>query len=64
VAEPVLGAVEELMVDNLGIIEHAHLEPGPGLVVFTGETGTGKTLLMGGFTPRSPGRGAGGARGH
>ncbi len=39
--------LEELIVTNLGIIEEAHLEPGPGLVVVTGETGTGKTMLLG-----------------
>jgi DNA repair protein RecN (Recombination protein N) len=39
--------LDELLVANLGIIEHAHLEPGGGLVVVTGETGTGKTLLLG-----------------
>ncbi|MGH8873963.1 MAG: DNA repair protein RecN, partial [Acidimicrobiia bacterium] len=31
----------------LGIIIEARLEPGPGLVVVTGETGAGKTLLVG-----------------
>jgi DNA repair protein RecN (Recombination protein N) len=42
------GAVlEELMVSNLGIIGSAHLEPARGLVVVTGETGTGKTMLLG-----------------
>ena len=41
------GALDELIVENLGIIEHAQIEPGPGLVVFTGETGAGKTLLLG-----------------
>lgn len=39
--------LDELLVSNLGIIEHAHIEPGGGLVVVTGETGTGKTLLLG-----------------
>ena len=39
--------IDELIVRNLGLIEHAHLEPGPGLTVITGETGTGKTLLLG-----------------
>jgi len=39
--------LDELVVENLGIIERAHLQPGPGLVVFTGETGTGKTMLLG-----------------
>lgn len=39
--------IDELIVRNLGLIEHAQLEPGPGLTVITGETGTGKTLLLG-----------------
>ncbi len=39
--------LDELIVANLGIIEHAQLHPGPGLVAFTGETGAGKTLLFG-----------------
>jgi len=39
--------LDELEVHNLGIIDHAHVEPGAGLTVVTGETGTGKTLLLG-----------------
>jgi len=39
--------LEELFVENLGIIESSRLEPGPGLVAVTGETGAGKTLLLG-----------------
>ena len=39
--------LDELAVHNLGIINEARLEPGPGLTVVTGETGTGKTLLLG-----------------
>lgn len=39
--------LDELIVENLGIIERAHLRPGGGLVVVTGETGAGKTLLLG-----------------
>jgi DNA repair protein RecN (Recombination protein N) len=39
--------LDELIVTNLGIIDTAHLEPGPGLVVITGETGAGKTMLLG-----------------
>jgi DNA repair protein RecN (Recombination protein N) len=39
--------LDELSVTNLAILAEAHLEPGPGLVVVTGETGTGKTLLLG-----------------
>ncbi len=39
--------IDELRVVNLGIIEDATIEPGPGLVVVTGETGAGKTMLLG-----------------
>ena len=39
--------LDELAVGNLGILRNAHIEPGPGLVVLTGETGAGKTLLLG-----------------
>jgi DNA repair protein RecN (Recombination protein N) len=39
--------LDELSVGNLGLIPSAHIEPGPGLVIITGETGTGKTLLLG-----------------
>ncbi|MDH4307653.1 MAG: AAA family ATPase [Acidimicrobiia bacterium] len=39
--------LDELIVHNLGIIDHARLEPGAGFTVITGETGAGKTLLLG-----------------
>ena len=39
--------LDELIVANLGIIEKAHIEPGRGLVVVSGETGAGKTILLG-----------------
>lgn len=39
--------LDELIVENLGLIDSAHLEPGSGLVAVTGETGAGKTLLLG-----------------
>ena len=39
--------LDELSVENLGLIPSARIDPGPGLVVITGETGTGKTLLLG-----------------
>ncbi len=39
--------LDELSVENLGLIPSARIEPGSGLVVITGETGTGKTLLLG-----------------
>ena len=34
-----------LQIQNLALIEHAEIEPAPGLNVFTGETGAGKTML-------------------
>jgi len=39
--------LDELVVRNLGLIEEARVCPGRGLVVVSGETGTGKTLLLG-----------------
>jgi DNA repair protein RecN (Recombination protein N) len=39
--------LDELIVRNLGVLRQAQLEPGAGLTVITGETGTGKTLLLG-----------------
>ena len=37
----------ELFAHGLGVIDDARLEFGPGFNVITGETGTGKTLLLG-----------------
>ena len=39
--------LDELSITNLGIISSTRLEPGPGIVVVTGETGAGKTMLLG-----------------
>lgn len=39
--------LEHLRARNLGLIEDAELNPGRGLTVVTGETGAGKTLLLG-----------------
>lgn len=39
--------LEELRVRNLALIEEAWLEFGPGMTVLTGETGAGKTALLG-----------------
>ena len=39
--------LDELAVTNLGIIEQARVTPGTGMVVVSGETGAGKTLLLG-----------------
>jgi DNA repair protein RecN (Recombination protein N) len=39
--------LDELVVRNLGLIEETRVCPGRGLVVVSGETGTGKTMLLG-----------------
>jgi DNA repair protein RecN (Recombination protein N) len=39
--------LEELHVRNLALIEEVWLEFGPGMTVLTGETGAGKTALLG-----------------
>jgi len=39
--------LDELAVSNLGLITDARIEPGTGLIALTGETGAGKTLLLG-----------------
>lgn len=38
-----------LRVVNLGVLQDASMEPSPGFTVVTGETGAGKTLLLGGL---------------
>ena len=38
--------LEEISIRNLGIIDQATLEFGPGLNVLTGETGAGKTMVL------------------
>lgn len=37
----------ELTVSALAVVDRARLEPGPGFVAVTGETGAGKSLLVG-----------------
>ncbi len=39
--------LDELAISNLGVLDSARIEPTAGLVVVTGETGAGKTLLLG-----------------
>ena len=39
--------LDELSVSNLGIITSSRIEPDAGMVVVTGETGAGKTMLLG-----------------
>jgi DNA repair protein RecN (Recombination protein N) len=38
--------LEEITIENLGIISHARLPFTPGLTVLTGETGAGKTMVL------------------
>ena len=38
-----------LRIANLGVLAEAAIEPAAGLTVITGETGAGKTLLLGGL---------------
>jgi DNA repair protein RecN (Recombination protein N) len=38
--------LSELHIHNFAIIDQVDLEPGPGLLVFTGETGAGKSIIM------------------
>ncbi len=39
--------IDELAVRNLGVLDASDVELAPGLVAITGETGAGKTLLLG-----------------
>lgn len=41
--------LDHLRVVNLGVLEDAAIEPSAGFTVITGETGAGKTLLLGGL---------------
>jgi DNA repair protein RecN (Recombination protein N) len=39
--------IESLRIENLAIVEKAEIEFGPGLNVLTGETGAGKSIVLG-----------------
>jgi len=39
--------IETLRIEGMAVIEHAELEFGPGLNVLTGETGAGKSIVLG-----------------
>ncbi len=41
--------IEEMRIENLGVIASAHLEFSPSLTVITGETGAGKTMVLTGL---------------
>jgi DNA repair protein RecN (Recombination protein N) len=48
--------LDELRVVNVGILEDVTIEPGPGLTVVSGETGAGKTMLLGALRLLTGGR--------
>src|SRR5579862_3175403 len=39
--------IRQLQIEDFGLIEHADVEFAPGATIFTGETGSGKTMLLG-----------------
>ncbi|MDN4484396.1 DNA repair protein RecN [Demequina lignilytica] len=41
--------LRELAIENLGVIESARIDLGPGLTCVTGETGAGKTMVLTGL---------------
>ena len=41
--------LEEIRIENLGVISRAHARLAPGLTVITGETGAGKTMVLTGL---------------
>lgn len=41
--------IEEIRIENLGVIESATVPLGPGLTAITGETGAGKTMVLSGL---------------
>jgi DNA repair protein RecN (Recombination protein N) len=41
--------LEEIAIENLGVIDAARVALGPGLTVISGETGAGKTMLLTGL---------------
>jgi len=41
--------IEEIRIENLGVIASARVTLGPGLTAITGETGAGKTMLLTGL---------------
>ena len=55
--------LDHLRVVNLGVLEDAAIDPSPGFTVITGETGAGKTLLLGGLRLILGGRADSGAVG-
>jgi DNA repair protein RecN (Recombination protein N) len=52
--------IETLRIKNLAIVEEVELELGPGLNVLTGETGAGKSIVLGALGLLAGGRGTSG----
>ncbi len=52
--------IETLRIENVAIVEHAELEFGPGLNVLTGETGAGKSIVLGALALLAGGRASAG----
>jgi len=50
--------IESLRIENVAIVEEAQLEFGPGLNVLTGETGAGKSIVLGALSLLVGGRAA------
>lgn len=48
--------IESLRIESLAVVEEVSLELGPGLHVFTGETGAGKSLVLGAVALLAGGR--------
>jgi DNA repair protein RecN (Recombination protein N) len=52
----VMPALLRLRIDNVGLIAHAQVEFGDAFTAFTGETGSGKTMLLGALDAALGGR--------
>ncbi len=44
-----MSVLEEISLENIGVITHARIPLAPGLTAITGETGAGKTMLLTGL---------------
>ena len=44
--------IENISINNYALIDHTHIELEKGFSVITGETGAGKSILLGPFGPR------------
>jgi DNA repair protein RecN (Recombination protein N) len=54
--QALLSALLRLTIENVGLIARAEVEFGDGFTVFTGETGSGKTMLLGALEAALGGR--------